>query len=149
MPCKDPGSRAALNPSSTKGPGSALQLRDARCHQLALLGSSPRWMEVPRQCRALQSRPFYVLRPCEENPVSFELFIILSVLPAPAQRSESLICHDFLSLFFFFDFYLLSDTTPFFKNNTITGVLISIHLIYQIKSRLCPDAHPSLWEIPL
>lgn len=31
-----------------------------------------------------QSFPFYMPRPCKGNPVSFELFIILSVLPAPA-----------------------------------------------------------------
>lgn len=31
-----------------------------------------------------KSLPFYMPRPCKGNPVSFELFIILFVLPAPA-----------------------------------------------------------------
>lgn len=31
-----------------------------------------------------QSLSFYMPRPCKGNPVSFELFIVVPVLPAPA-----------------------------------------------------------------
>jgi len=45
---------------------------------------------APGGCDAALSKslPFYPPRPCEGNPVSIELFIILSVLPAPVYISS-------------------------------------------------------------